>query len=189
MKIDRKTDVLILVDFQNDFVTGSLAVDGAEELILIINKYLERFRKAIVSRDRHKKDHPSFTKYGGPWPDHCVDNTYGVETHSGIIFPDNLSIASVDKGWHEEVYSAFGGTSLDTMLKTMKAKRLFICGLAADYCVKATVLDAIEKTKARVFLLTDAIKAVNVNENDGIEALKEMEEAGAILVTLKDVED
>jgi len=189
MRTNRKTDVLLVVDFQNDFITGSLAVNGAEELVGITNKYLKLFRKAVLSKDRHKADHPSFKEQGGPWPAHCVDNTYGVEIHSGISFPDNIMVASVDKGWHEEAYSAFDRTGLDTMLKTMGVKRIFICGLATDYCIKATTLDAIEKTKADVFLLTDAIKAVNINEDDGDKAIKEMTDAGAVLITLKDLED
>ncbi|KKM28008.1 hypothetical protein LCGC14_1568980 [marine sediment metagenome] len=183
-KIDRKTDVLIVVDFQNDFITGSLAVPGAESLAPAINKYIEKFRKVVVSRDRHKKGHPSFTDQGGTWPDHCVDGTYGMEIHSGIEFPDTSAVALIDKGWDEEAYSAFEGTNLANMLKEMGAKRLFVCGLATDYCVKATALDAVEKFGGEVFLLGDAIRAVNINPEDGTKAVTEMANKGIKLVTL-----
>lgn len=188
IKIDRKTDVLIVVDFQNDFITGSLAVPGAESLVPVINKYIEKFRKVVVSRDRHKKGHPSFTDQGGIWPDHCVGGTHGVEIHSDIKFPDTTFVASVDKGWNEEVYSAFKGTNLADMLKAMAAKRLFVCGLATDYCVKATALDAAEKFTGEVFLLADAVKAVNIHLADGTKAITEMANKGIKLVTLGLVE-
>lgn len=191
IKIDRKTDVLLVVDFQNDFITGSLAVTGAEDLIPAINKYIEKFKKVVVSRDRHKKGHPSFTDQGGIWPDHCVDGTYGMEIHSGIKFPDtdisafkgtNL-VTLIDKGWDKEAYSAFEGTNLADMLKVMGTKRLFICGLATDYCVKATALDAAEKFTGEVFLLADAVKAVNIHLTDGTKAITEMANKGIKVIT------
>ena len=182
-KIDRKTDVLLVVDFQNDFITGSLAVTGAENLIPAINKYIEKFRKVIMSRDRHKKKHPSFTDQGGIWPDHCVDGTYGMEIHSGIEFPDTSAVTLIDKGWDEEAYSVFTNTGLVHLLKDMGTKRLFICGLATDYCVKATALDAVEKFTGEVFLLGDAIRSVNINPDDGTKAMTEMDNKGIKVIT------
>ena len=183
VKINRKTDVLVVVDFQNDFITGSLAVPGAEDLVPAINKYIEKFRKVVVSRDRHKKGHPSFIDQGGIWPDHCVDGTYGMEIHSGIEFPDTSAVALIDKGWDEEAYSVFEGTYLDDMLKEMGTERLFICGLATDYCVKATALDAVEKFTGEVFLLGDAIRSVNINPDDGTKAMTEMDNKGIKVIT------
>ncbi len=195
-KINKKTDVLLIVDFQNDFITGSLAVTGAESLVPVINKYIEKFKKVVVSRDRHKKGHPSFIDQGGIWPDHCVDGTYGMEIHSGIKFPDtNVSgfkgtniVALVNKGWDEEAYSVFEKTNLADMLRAMGTKRLFICGLATDYCVKATALDAAEKFTGEVFLLADAVKAVNIHLADGTTAITEMANKGIKIITLGLVE-
>jgi nicotinamidase/pyrazinamidase len=181
MDINRKTDVLVIVDFQNDFITGSLAITGAENLVTVINDYIRTFRKVLVSRDHHKPGHPSFVDQSGPWPDHCVDGTFGMEIHSSIEYTDGIEVAYIDKGWDEEAYSAFDGTDITGMLRDINAKRLFICGLATDYCVKATVLDALKEFKGEVYLLTNAIAAVNINPDDGENAIKEMEEAGAKL--------
>jgi len=181
MKTNRKTDVLLIVDFQNDFITGSLAVAESENLVPVINRYMGMFRKVVVSRDRHKPDHPSFVEQGGQWPAHCVDSTFGMEIHSGIEYLDGIQVALVDKGWDEEAYSAFDGTNLANLLYDMDAERLFICGLATDYCVKATVLDALEEFEGVVYLLTNAIAAVNINPGDGDKAIEEMVKAGAEL--------
>lgn len=183
MQIDKKTDVLLVVDFQNDFITGSLAVPGAEDLIPAINKYIGKFRKVVVSRDRHKKGHPSFTDQGGIWPDHCVDGTYGMEIHSSIKFTDTVAVALIDKGWDEEAYSVFEGTNLANMLKEMGTERLFVCGLATDYCIKATALDALNEFDGEVFLLGDAIRSVNINPDDGTKALTEMDNKGIKVIT------
>ena len=190
IKVNKNKDVLLVVDYQNDFISGSMAVSGAEDLLPVINKCLDIFNTSIFSRDRHKADHPSFEDQGGPWPDHCVDSTYGMELHAGLVFPNSTSVALVDKGWDEEAYSAFNSSvrpSIPVMLGLMKAERLFICGLATDYCVKATVLDAVEKFNGEVFLLTDAIAAVNINPDDGDKAIKEMENAGVTLITSEDL--
>ena len=180
---DPKTDVLLVVDFQNDFVTGSLAVPEAEGLVPVVNRYIKTFGKVVLSRDVHKEGHPSFQEQGGPWPDHCVSGTYGLEIHSDISFPDGVGVSFVDKGWDEEAYSAFDGTGLCDSLKAMGAKRLFICGLATDYCVKATTLDALKEFNGDIFLLTDAIAAVNIDPDDGKKAIEEMEAAGAVSIT------
>ena len=184
MKIDPKADVLLVVDFQNDFITGSLAVAGAEELVPVINQYIGMFDNVVASRDRHRENHPSFIDQGGPWPDHCVDGTFGMEIHTGLKFLDSAPLTIVDKGRYEEAYSAFTHTRLVHLLKDMKIKRLFICGLATDYCVKATALDARKEFNGLVYLLTDAIAAVNINPDDGSNALKEMTAKGVITTLL-----
>lgn len=189
LKIDRKTDVLLIVDFQKDFVSGSLAVPEAESLIPIINDCTRKFRIVIVSKDWHKENHPSFAPQGGPWPIHCVQNTPGAELHPSLTFPiESVALALILKGENEEAYSAFDRTTLDVMLKTLKTERLFICGLATDYCVKATVLDALKETKCDVFLLSDAVKAVNVNDGDDEKTIKEMVDSGAFILKTTDLE-
>ena len=112
-----------------------------------------------------------------------------MELHAGIKFPNSASVALIDKGHEEEAYSAFDkstNSKISFILDNMSAERLFICGLATDYCVKATVLDALKKFDGEVYLLTDAIAAVNIEPDDGEKAIKEMVEAGAILATLED---
>lgn len=192
MKINKDTDALLVVDVQGDFVTGSMAVPGAEEIIPIIVKLEQKFGTIIYSRDAHIPRHPSFKAQGGPWPDHCVIGTYGYRLHSSLMYIDSIPII-VDKGLEEEAYSAFSGTIvvqrsdepadyIEDLLGTRNIKRLFICGLATDYCVKATVLDALKLFNGEVFVLLDAVRAVNIDENDGRKAIHEMKNAGAILV-------
>ncbi len=200
MKIE-KTDLLLVVDVQNDFITGSLAVPDAEDLIPVINKYVERFEYILFSRDMHPTNHCSFVAQGGPWPPHCVIGTDGAKLHSDLKVPGDIFV--IDKGTlaDKDTYSAFGATQLlrgtlshgsiiidkldlSPFLRLLGIKRLFICGLATEYCVKATVLDAVEKFDGPVFLLTDAIEAVGIApENEG-KAISEMLGAGVTALTL-----
>jgi len=198
MKINKATDALLIVDVQNDFVTGSLAVPGAIEIIPVINNIIiiPRFGTVIYSVDSHIKDHPSFQAQGGPWPAHCVIGSFGHRLHK-LMFSGNPII--VHKGLKEEAYSAFNGTVIAAGGPNIKAiedflyfhhiERLFICGLATDYCIKATVLDALKLFAGEIFVFTDAIRAVNINEGDGDQALREMEEAGAILTISNNLEN
>lgn len=188
MKTDLISDVLLIVDFQNDFVTGSLAVPEAEDLIPIINRYIKIFRKVVLSKDKHKINHPSFAAQGGLWPDHCVDSTFGAEIHSELSFIEDIT-PTINKGYDEEALSAFERTDMAFLLKSMQAKRLFVCGLATDYCVKATVLDALRLFDGEVYVLHDAIRAVNIKEDDGIRAIEEMGHAGAIFINSSDLGD
>jgi len=188
MKINKDTDALLVVDVQNSFITGSLAVPSAGEIIPMINKIIPKFGTVIYSRDAHKKDHPSFQAQGGPWPEHCVIGSSGYKLHKDLTISNNRPIF-VNKGKYQESYSAFSGTivhgdwnteSIENYFKFYNnAKRLFICGLATDYCVKATVLDALKLFDGDVFVLLDAVRAVNDDNN---EAIKEMAVAGAIII-------
>ena len=193
MKVNKSADVLLVVDFQNDFITGSLSVPGAEDLIPVINKYIKMFEKIIASRDNHKKDHPSFVTHGGPWPEHCVEDTFGAKIHAGIQIPEGIIVPIIDKGYNEEAFSAFERTDLafllDSMSSKMSARRLFVCGLATDYCVKATVLDALKLFNGEVFVLLDAVRAVSINKGDDIKAIREMVDAGAVFINSSGLED
>lgn len=195
MKIDKDTDILLVVDVQNDFVTGSLAVPNAGEIIPIIDKNIPKFNSTIYSMDAHKEDHPSFKAQGGPWPEHCVINSPGYMLHDDLTLWKKRTII-VHKGLEEEAYSAFAGhivgsnnEPIEEFLKTYGARRLFVCGLATDYCVKATVLDALKLFEGEVYVLLDAIRAVNIDENDGRKAIHEMGDAGALLTTSNNLED
>ena len=123
----------------------------------------------------HPKNHSSFTEQGGLWPSHCVVDTKGVEFHPDLNIDEKMSFI-INKGTEvdKDAYSAFDGTGLDMVLPGIDVKRLFVCGLATDYCVKATVLDALKMKGLKVYLLTDAIKAVNVKPGDGDAAIEEM---------------
>ena len=176
--INLKTDAILVVDLQNDFITGSLAVPGAEDMLPALKKWVDRFAVRFASRDWHPEDHSSFEEQGGPWPPHCVEDTEGAHMHSIL---DGIGFLQVGKGMDKdkEQYSAFDGTNLASLLGKLGIERLFVCGLATDYCVKATVLDALEQFDGEVYILLDAIAAVNVHDGDGMAAIAEMTLKGA----------
>jgi nicotinamidase-related amidase len=185
--IDSKTDAILVVDLQNDFITGSLAVPGAENMLPTLKKWVDRFAIRFTSRDWHPPDHSSFIDQDGPWPPHCVEDTEGAHMHSildGVPFIQIYKGKDIDK----EQYSAFDGTNLASLLGKLGIKRLFVCGLATDYCVKATVLDALEQFDGEVYVLLDAIAGVNVNVGDADAAIVEMTLAGAKLAANADKE-
>ena len=186
---------LIIVDVQNDFADprGSLAVRGAADAIPVINgeAALARGNHALVvlTQDWHPPRTPHFIRDGGPWPPHCVMDSWGAELHPALDVPPGTAI--VRKGSNgEDGYSAFtmrdagSGKDVPTMLQPLLqaagVEEVVIVGLATDYCVKATSLDAI-RLGFRATVLTDAIAAVDVAEGDGERALAELEAAGAVL--------
>jgi nicotinamidase/pyrazinamidase len=187
-----KTTALVVVDVQNDFCPGgALAVTDGDKVIPVLNKYIERFRKAgapiIFTRDWHPADHSSFKEQGGPWPPHCVQNSNGAKFHSNLNVPAEGEIVSkADK--KDEAYSFFQGTDLATKLHQRGIKRLLVGGLATDYCVKETVLDGL-KYGFEMFHLDDASRGVNVNPGDSERALQEMVAKGAKRITLRDLEE
>ncbi len=176
-------DALIVVDLQNDFLPGgSLAVPEGEKVVPIMNRYITRFEKEglpiFVTRDWHPADHCSFAPQGGPWPPHCVVNTPGAEFAPNLVIPKDAAIISKATRADKEAYSDFEDTDLDKELRRQHVMRVFVGGLATDYCVLYTVRDAI-KNGYDVILLEDAIRAVNVQPDDGDKAEKEMCELGA----------
>lgn len=183
---------LILVDIQNDFCPGgALAVAGGDEIVATVNRLMPRFPLVVSTQDWHPANHISFKERGGPWPPHCVQGTTGAELHpaldTGTIVNYFRKASSPDK----DAYSEFEGTdengrTLDEFLKSRNVKRVYVVGLATDYCVKATVLDAL-KLSYEVYAVTDAMRAVNVNPNDGANALGEMERNGAQLITSDEI--
>ncbi len=184
-------DALVIVDVQNDFLPGgTLEVPGSNAIIPVLNKYIEKFLEAgltiIATRDWHPPEHCSFMEYGGQWPPHCIRGSSGAEFSPDLLLPKNTTIISKATAKDRDAYSGFEGTDLDNFLKEKGIKRLFIGGLATDYCVLNTVRDAL-KNGYEVYLLVDAIKAVNVNPDDGANALKEMKEKGAVPVKIEDV--
>ncbi len=185
-------DALLIVDVQNDFLPGgALAVPHGDQVIAPLNDYIHRFRAAglpiFASRDWHPPNHCSFKAQGGPWPPHCIQDSEGARFAPTLELPENAYIVSKATRAEEEAYSAFQGTELAPQLRDMGIRRLFIGGLATDYCVKHTVLDALNEGFT-VYLLTDAIRAVDLQPGDGERAIDEMLAAGALPLTLSDLE-
>jgi len=184
----QKGDALIIVDIQNDFLPGgSLAVAGGEQVTPVINAYIAKFQQhglpIVATRDWHSPDHSSFVPQGGPWPEHCVAGSKGAEFSPDLSLPETARIFSTGFEKMAAGYSGFENTDLRPYLNHAGIKRLFIGGIATDYCVLHTVLDAL-RYRYRVFLLQDAIRAVNVNPEDGENAVRKMRANGAELLTL-----
>lgn len=173
---------LIVVDVQNDFCPGgALAVAQGDEVVAPLNKlideFLERGEPVFKSRDWHQENTKHFTEYGGAWPVHCVQNTKGAEFHPDLI--DDKHIRVISKGLGDtDCYSAFDETDLALQLRRLGVEEVWVGGLATDYCVKSTVLDAL-KEGFRVKALTNAMRAVELKPGDGERAIAEMRNAGA----------
>jgi nicotinamidase/pyrazinamidase len=191
LKIDGQT-ALVVVDVQNDFCPGgALPVKDGDQVVPVLNKYIEKFRLArapiIFTRDWHPPDHNSFKEQGGPWPPHCVQNTHGARFHPDLMIPAEAEIMSkADE--KDEAYSFFQGTDMNNRLHERGIKRLLIGGLATDYCVRETVLDGL-RNGFEVLLLQDASKGVDVKPGDSGRAVEEMVSKGAKAIDLKDVTD
>lgn len=176
---------LIIVDVQNDFCPGgALEVKNGDKIVPVINKIMPEFDLVISSQDWHTAGSVHFEK----WPVHCVANTFGADFH-----PD-LNAEEIDLKLHkgtdnkDDGYSAFQATnaSLKDFLHENHIQEVYICGLATDYCVKATTLDALNEG-FHTHVITDAVAAVNVNEGDDRSALQEMYKAGATLLYSQEI--
>lgn len=184
-------DALMIVDVQKDFLTGgSLAVPEGEEVIAPLNRYVAMFVNrnlpVFVSGDWHPPDHCSFDAQGGPWPPHCVANTRGAAFAENLNLPDSAKIVRNGQASDREAYSAFDGTELEAELRRANVQRLFVGGLATDYCVRQTARDALEKG-FQTFLLQDAVRAVNAHPEDGRNAEAELAGLGARPISLEDL--
>lgn len=181
-----KKKALIVVDVQNDFCPGgSLAVANGDKVVAPLNKlmneFLDREEPVFKTRDWHSPRTKHFAAYGGVWPVHCVAGTRGAEFHPDLL--DDPRITIISKGIDESAdgYSGFDGTDLARLLREEKVEQVWVGGLATDYCVKHTVLDA-RREGFEVKALADAMRAVNINPDDGAHAVKEMRDAGAEIV-------
>ena len=175
---------LILVDVQNDFLPGgSLPVSGGDQVVPVLNEYIKLFQQQqlpiFATRDWHPSNHCSFQDYGGIWPTHCVQHSSGAEFAADLHLPEDTVIISKDDTPKLNSYSGFTHTAMAQHLRSLGCNRLFIGGLATDYCVLNTVLEGI-KEGFKVVLLEDAIRAVNLNPGDGQKAIKQMKASGAI---------
>jgi nicotinamidase/pyrazinamidase len=173
---------LIVVDVQNDFCPGgSLAVERGDEVVAPLNRLIEEFlsrdEPVYKSRDWHPADTKHFEAYGGTWPVHCVQGTRGAEFHPDLSADPRARVVSKGLG-DEDNYSAFDGTTLAEDLRREGVTEVWVGGLATDYCVKNTVLDAL-RAGFRVRALSDAMRAVNLQPGDDARAVEEMRAAGA----------
>jgi len=188
-------DALLVVDVQNDFCSGgSLAVAEGDAVVPVLNQYMERAVAAGVpifaSRDWHPAQTAHFREFGGQWPPHCVQGTPGAEFHPGLRLPEGTVVVSKGMNPVDEGYSLFEGKLADgrdalAVLRELGVTHVHVGGLATDYCVRATTLDALA-ARFDVFLLEDAIRAVEVQPGDSVRAIKEMREAGAVSERLDD---
>jgi nicotinamidase/pyrazinamidase len=193
-RFDERT-ALLVVDLQNDFAdpAGSLSVSGGEAIVPRANQAareaLEGGSLVVVTQDWHPESTPHFEKDGGIWPVHCVAGTWGAELHPAFDLPADAP--RVRKGSNgEDGYSGFTmrdpttgeeiPTELEALLRDRGIERVVICGLATDYCVKATAIDA-SRLGFETSVMRDAVAAVNVKPDDGDRALAEMSEAGVAL--------
>jgi nicotinamidase/pyrazinamidase len=171
-------DALIVVDAQNDFCPGgALAVPEGDAVIEPINRLAEQMPFVVATRDWHPPDHLSFAERGGPWPAHCVKGTPGAQLHPGI--ESSRIDAVVDTGQEpaDQGYSGFEGTRLERLLRERGVDTVHVAGLALDYCVKATALDA-KRAGFAVVVHLDGTRAVEVTPGDGERAVHELREAG-----------
>lgn len=180
----RPGDALLIVDLQNDFLPGgSLAVADGDRVVAPIQGWVARFAAAgapiFATRDWHPEDHCSFRAAGGPWPPHCVAGTNGAAFAPGLALPAGAVVVAKATRCDADAYSGFAGTDLDRRLREAGASRLFVGGLATDYCVLNTVLDALRLGYA-VVVLTACVRAVEVAAGDGERALAAMRAAGAV---------
>lgn len=181
-------DALIVTDIQMDFLMGgALPVKEGNQVIPVLNEYLKIFKnvnaKIVASRDWHPQNHMSFKTHGGPWPVHCVQNTQGANFHPALKLPEGTIIVSKATDPTKEAYSVFDSTDLADTLKTLGVTNVFVGGLATEYCILNTVLDAIKLGFGAV-VLADATRGINVETNDVNKALDVMMKNGAKQATL-----
>ena len=173
-------DGLIIVDVQNDFCPGgALPVPNGDETVPILNQWILSAHQGgaciVASRDWHTVDHCSFQKFGGLWPVHCVQSTPGAEFHPGLVLPTNAHVISKATDRNRDCYSAFDSTGLAELLRNQGVNRIWVAGLALEYCVKATVLDGLN-AGFDVHLISDATRSLT--SQGGQLAVHEMKVAG-----------
>ncbi len=189
---------LLLVDVQVDFCGGGcLAVPDADQIVPVLNRYLELFRAAglpiIASRDWHPENSTHFSAAGGVWPVHCVQGTSGARFHPDLVLDEQTVIVSKGMDPLADGFSSFAavdghGADLADCLRKRNSKRLYVGGLATDYCVKMTVLDALQRGFA-VTVLLDGVRGVDLQPGDSRSAIEAMVAAGAQVACLEDLQN
>lgn len=184
----KHSSAFLIIDLQNDFCPGgSLAVPHGNEIVPVVNRCLELFAEkkipVIASRDWHPARSSHFREFGGIWPPHCIQVTHGAKFHPGLHLPSNAVIVSKGMDPERNDYSAFRamdarGMDLEQILEEKGINHLYVAGLATDYCVKESVLDALRLGFA-VTVISDAVMGVELQEGDSQRATKEMTATGA----------
>jgi len=175
-------DGLIVVDVQNDFCPGgALAVPDGDAVIEPINRLMEQFRFVVATRDWHPPDHASFAAQGGRWPVHCVAETGGAQLHPRLHSSQIDAIVDKGRGREDPGYSGFEKTELERLLRERGVDTVHVSGLALDYCVRATALDA-RRAGFAVVLHRAATRAINAEPGDEERTLRELREAGVEVV-------
>ena len=186
---------LLVVDVQRDFCPGgALAVSDADQVVPILNRFIEWYRgngRVYASRDWHPVETVHFEPYGGPWPVHCVAGSPGAEFHPGLKLPPDAVVVSKGQAPAADGYSAFeghtgDGTPFRRALDESGVTHLYVGGLATDYCVRQSVLDA-RRIGFRTTVITDAVAGVERTSGDCVRALEEMQAAGAELKTASEI--
>ena len=172
---------LLIIDFQNDFTAGgALAVPDGDAIADRVNELIDSgdFDLVVATRDWHPPDHASFAEQGGPWPPHCVQGTEGAELHPSL--PRDKIDVVIDAGYERDLegYSSFEETDLAAVLRQHDADEVTVVGLATDYCVRASALDALREG-FRVTLDRAGVRGIDVEPGDSERALDELRDAGA----------
>ncbi len=180
-----RTSVLLLVHLQNDFCPGgALPVPEGDHVIPIANAWIRVFAGQgyglVATRDWHPSNHCSFQEQGGPWPPHCVQGSLGAQLHPDLHMPPGTLIVSGATRPKQDASSGFDGTTLDERLEDLGTQALYVVGLATDYGVKHTVLEACRRG-FRVVVLRDGVRGFDVESGDSDRALAAMQEAGAVV--------
>lgn len=191
-----KESALLIEDVQNDFCSGgALAVPGGEEVVPVLNRYIDLFREnglpVFASRDWHPEGSAHFSDFGGIWPVHCVQGTNGAQFHPELRLPEGVIVLSKGMDPAEDGFSSFEavskeGTSFFKCLEERGVRHLYIGGLATDYCVKYTVLEALRRGYA-VTVLLDAVRGVDLKPGDSKTALREMVQEGAVTANYEEI--
>jgi nicotinamidase/pyrazinamidase len=189
----KNSDALLITDLQKDFLPGgALPIENGDEIIPVLNDYIRHFEAAnahvLASRDWHPQDHISFKALGGPWPPHSIQETNGAKFSPDLKLPPHTVVISKATNPQLEAYSAFDGTSLAHELRTMGVKRLFVGGLATDYCVVNTVVDA-RNLGFDTVVLMDATLGIDLEPGDVDRAIETMLKNGAQQATVNDFPD
>jgi nicotinamidase/pyrazinamidase len=179
---------LLIIDVQNDFCPGgALPVEDGDQVVPVLNRYIGLFSEyglpVYATRDWHPRNTPHFIEYGGQWPPHCVQNTWGAQFHAELDIEGKVTVVSKGMTVESEGYSGFEaidsqGRSLDELLQAQQVVALVVGGLATDYCVRATVLDA-QRRGYETYLAIDAVRGIDAHAGDVRNAVARMERAGA----------
>lgn len=188
---------LLAIDVQNDFCPGgALPVTDGDSVVPVLNRYIALFGAAgfpvYATRDWHPSETRHFKNFGGQWPTHCLQGTPGADFHPELKLPEDVVIISKGERFDSDSYSGFEGSdavgrALADVLRDAGVTHLYVGGLATDYCVHETVLDAINEG-FEVTLLLDAVKGVDVKEGDSEQAIEDMIEAGARTAIIDEIE-